>query len=51
MVINGLPIAIISDGFGNVHTINTWWNGYEIDNLASFDFILLPIELMEWKAE
>jgi hypothetical protein len=40
-----------SDGFGNVHTINTWWNGYEIDNLASFDFILLPIELMEWKAE
>lgn len=39
-----------SDGFGNVHTINSWWNGYEIDNLASFDFLLLPIELAEWKA-
>lgn len=40
-----------SDGFGNVHTLNSWWNGYEIDNLSSFDFILLPIELASWDAK
>lgn len=38
-------------GFGDWHTINTWWNGYEINDLASFDFTLLPIELLYWKAE
>lgn len=39
-----------TNGFGNLHTLNTWWNGYEIDNLSSFDFILLPIELADWSA-
>jgi hypothetical protein len=39
-----------SDGFGNIHTINTWWNGYEINNLSSFNFTLLPIELIKWDA-
>lgn len=40
-----------SEGFGDLHTMNTWWNGFNIDNLRSFNFILLPIELIEWKAE
>ena len=40
-----------ANGFGDWHTINTWWNGYEINNLSSFDFILLPIELAYWNAE
>ena len=39
-----------SDGFGNINTTNTWWNGYEINNLSSFDFILLPIKLIKWEA-
>ncbi|MDA3881886.1 MAG: hypothetical protein PF481_01225 [Bacteroidales bacterium] len=38
------------EGFGDWHTINTWWNGYEINNLSSFDFIILPIELVKWEA-
>ncbi|MFO7869722.1 MAG: T9SS type A sorting domain-containing protein [Bacteroidales bacterium] len=38
-----------SEGFGDWHTINTWWNAYEINNLSSFDFILLPIELSSWE--
>ncbi|MDA3883046.1 MAG: hypothetical protein PF481_07160 [Bacteroidales bacterium] len=40
------------DGFGNERTINTWWNGYEDNNLKSFSFSLLgaplPIELTRW---
>jgi hypothetical protein len=39
-----------ADGFGNLQTINSWWNGFEINNLSSFDFTLLPIELTEWEA-
>jgi hypothetical protein len=39
-----------ANGFGDGHTINSWWNGYEIDNLSSFDFIILPIELIQWNA-
>ena len=37
--------------FGNDNTINTWWNAYEIDDLLSFGFIYLPIELTDFFAE
>lgn len=41
-------------GFGNVRSINTWWNGFEIDDLKSFSFTMngmsLPISLTNWEA-
>ena len=39
--------------FGNVRTMNTWWNGFEENNLKSFSFTLaspLPVELIKWEA-
>lgn len=37
-----------ASNFGDVRTMNTWWNGYELDILNDFsftiDFTLLPIE-------
>ncbi len=39
------------NGFGDEHTINTWWNGYENNDLSSFNFTFLPIELAYWHAE
>jgi len=39
---------VFSGGYGNNRTVNTWWNGYENDNLSSFSFSMngaLPIEL------
>ncbi len=41
-----------TDGYGNVRTINTWWNGYENDDLKSFSFTMdgtytpLPVSLI-----
>jgi len=38
--------------FGNLRTMNTWWNGFEENNLKSFSFTLsspLPIELIKWE--
>lgn len=44
-----------SGGFGNNRTMNTWWNGFENNDLASFSFPMnqdhLPIELSNWDAE
>lgn len=41
-------------GFGNLRTINTWWNGFENNDLKSFMFTMdgtsLPITLSTWKA-
>lgn len=41
-------------GFGNNRTINTWWNGFENNDLKSFAFTMdgttLPIELSKWEA-
>lgn len=41
-------------GFGNERTINTWWNGFENNDLKSFMFTMdgtsLPIELSKWEA-
>lgn len=38
------------NNFGDVRTMNTWWNGYELEVLNSFDFIIqffqLPVELL-----
>ncbi|MFW5851348.1 MAG: T9SS type A sorting domain-containing protein [Bacteroidota bacterium] len=52
---NGHNFPEQSGGFGNERTINTWWNGYEDNNLKSFSFSLLgdplPIELAEWNVE
>jgi len=39
--------------FGDVRTMNTWWNGYELDNLNSFSFDFaapLPVELISFSA-
>ena len=42
----------VPGGYGDERTMNTWWNGYEVNNLKSFSFTLsdyLPIELINWK--
>jgi len=44
---------VYSGGYGNLRTINTWWNGYENDNLKSFTFTLsgaLPINLTSFSS-
>ncbi|MFO7869070.1 MAG: hypothetical protein R6U95_07210 [Bacteroidales bacterium] len=52
---NGHNFPYVDRGFGNDRTINTWWNGYEDNNLKSFEFTLdgtpLPIELLHWNVE
>jgi len=44
---NGHNFPVVADGYGNLHTINTWWNGYENNDLKSFTFAMdgtyLPI--------
>jgi len=51
---DGHNFPVVSGGYGNEKTINSWWNGFENNNLKSFSFLLnntaLPIELCEWKA-
>lgn len=40
--------------FGDVRTMNTWWNGYEIENLSAFTVTVmppLPIELISFTAK
>jgi hypothetical protein len=41
-------------GYGNNRTINTWWNGFENDNLKSFSFAMdgtfLPISLISFSS-
>ncbi|OFY84189.1 MAG: hypothetical protein A3F72_14265 [Bacteroidetes bacterium RIFCSPLOWO2_12_FULL_35_15] len=40
--------------FGNIRTMNTWWNGYEIENLSAFTVTVmppLPIELISFAAK
>jgi hypothetical protein len=44
---------VFSGGYGNNRTVNTWWNGYENDNLKSFTFTLtgaLPINLTSFSS-
>lgn len=39
--------------FGDVRTMNTWWNGYQLDILNNFEFIVhipLPISLLDFTA-
>lgn len=39
-----------TSNFGNIRTMNTWWNGYELDVLNNFQFdipvLSLPIDLL-----
>jgi len=38
--------------FGDVRTMNTWWNGYELGVLNAFDFTIgvdMPVEFLEVK--
>jgi len=40
--------------FGDVRTMNTWWNGYEVENLGQFTVIVqtaLPVELTNFNIE
>jgi len=41
--------------FGDLKTINTWWNGYEVENISAFTLRVkvkpLPIVLKSFKAE
>lgn len=41
-------------GYGNLRTINTWWNGYENEDLKSFSFMMdgtfLPISLLHFSS-
>ena len=39
--------------FGNERTMNTWWNGYQLDVLNDFDFNInfaLPVEIINFNA-
>ena len=39
--------------FGNERTMNTWWNGYQLDVLNDFDFNInfsLPVEIINFSA-
>ncbi|HON53491.1 MAG TPA: hypothetical protein PLS12_09805, partial [Bacteroidales bacterium] len=51
---NGHNFPDTAGGFGNLRTINTWWNGFENNDLKSFMFTMdgtsLPIELSKWEA-
>lgn len=51
---NGHNFPSKSGGYGNDRSINTWWNGFENNNLKSFSFTMdgtiLPISLSAWKA-
>jgi hypothetical protein len=42
-----------SSDFGDVRTMNTWWNGYQLNNLNSFNFNMgfLPVELIDFTAK
>ncbi len=52
---NGHNFPEKDGGYGNLKSINTWWNGYENNNLKSFSFSLknvgLPITLSDWQIE
>jgi hypothetical protein len=40
-----------STNFGDVRTMNTWWNGYEVENQDQFTVIIktpLPVELLSF---
>lgn len=40
--------------FGDVRTMNTWWNGYEIENISAFTIIVqapMPVELVSFTGE
>ena len=51
---DGHNFPVVTGGYGNLRTINTWWNGYENNNLKSFTFKMdgtyLPICLSEFTA-
>ena len=43
-----------STNFGNERTMNTWWNGYQLDVLNDFDFNInfaLPVEIINFNAK
>lgn len=44
----------VTGGYGNLRTINTWWNGYENNDLKSFSFMMdgtfLPISLSDFSS-
>jgi len=46
---DGHNFPTVSGGYGNLRTINTWWNGFENNDLKSFSFTMdgsfLPISL------
>lgn len=49
---NGHSFPHVAGGYGDERTMNTWWNGYEINDLKSFSFIVgnyLPIQLVNWE--
>jgi hypothetical protein len=52
---NGHNYPVVTNGFGNLHTINTWWNGYENNDLKSFTFTMdgsfLPICLKNFTSK
>jgi len=51
---DGHNFPTVSGGYGNLRTINTWWNGFENNDLKSFSFTMdgtfLPISLIDFSS-